>query len=305
MGILDGIPIVGDIIKGVSSFFGTKDTNENNARIAQQNVDLQKQFAQNGIQWKVADAQAAGIHPLYALGASTSSFSPVSVGYQSPISGLGSAAADALQHAGTDISRSVDATRTSPQRAEARIGTAMAVAGGKLDLEEKALRLDTLRLQNQRLRQQLNPPMPVSGDTSRLEFPGAGGNTSLVDPNPQKVTTASAERPWQTGGVSADISWSRTPTGGWAPAPSKDVKEQIEDSPYEWSHFFRTMGSARPPFPAPQGQTWEWNWPLFEYRLMDSAEYDRRHRTSWDDLSRYYTKEGLPLRPAYRGTRYR
>ena len=37
------------------------------------NYMLQKEFAQKGIQWKVADAKAAGIHPLAALGAQTHS----------------------------------------------------------------------------------------------------------------------------------------------------------------------------------------------------------------------------------------
>lgn len=38
-----------------------------------QNNATQREFAQNGIQWKVEDAKKAGIHPLYALGASTAS----------------------------------------------------------------------------------------------------------------------------------------------------------------------------------------------------------------------------------------
>lgn len=43
-------------------------------------IELQREFAQNGIQWKVEDAKKAGIHPLYALGAQTVSYSPMSVG---------------------------------------------------------------------------------------------------------------------------------------------------------------------------------------------------------------------------------
>lgn len=41
-----------------------------------------KEFAQFGIQWKVADAQAAGVHPLYAIGGSGAQFSasPTHVG---------------------------------------------------------------------------------------------------------------------------------------------------------------------------------------------------------------------------------
>lgn len=41
-----------------------------------QNYNSQKEFLQNGIQWKVSDAQKAGIHPLYALGAQTTGFQP-------------------------------------------------------------------------------------------------------------------------------------------------------------------------------------------------------------------------------------
>ena len=43
---------------------------------AQQNYAQQKEFAQKGIGWKVEDAKASGIHPLYALGAQTHSFTP-------------------------------------------------------------------------------------------------------------------------------------------------------------------------------------------------------------------------------------
>jgi hypothetical protein len=46
------------------------------------NADLQREFAQHGISWKVADAARAGIHPLAALGVQTHSASPVHVGGQ-------------------------------------------------------------------------------------------------------------------------------------------------------------------------------------------------------------------------------
>lgn len=38
---------------------------------AKHQMGQNKEFAQKGIRWKVADAKAAGIHPLYAMGAST------------------------------------------------------------------------------------------------------------------------------------------------------------------------------------------------------------------------------------------
>lgn len=41
------------------------------------NIQQQREFAQKGIRWRVSDAKKAGIHPLFALGANTASFSPV------------------------------------------------------------------------------------------------------------------------------------------------------------------------------------------------------------------------------------
>lgn len=44
----------------------------------QQNANLanQREFAQHGIRWRVADAKAAGLHPVYALGGAGAAYSP-------------------------------------------------------------------------------------------------------------------------------------------------------------------------------------------------------------------------------------
>lgn len=47
-------------------------------------VALQKEFAQHGVQWRVQDAIAAGVHPLYALGANIPTFSPVQTAFEVP-----------------------------------------------------------------------------------------------------------------------------------------------------------------------------------------------------------------------------
>lgn len=41
-----------------------------------QNIAMQREFAQMGIRWKVEDAKAAGLHPLYAIGGSGAAFAP-------------------------------------------------------------------------------------------------------------------------------------------------------------------------------------------------------------------------------------
>lgn len=71
------------------------------------NINMQREFAQKGIQWKVEDAKAAGIHPLYALGASTHSFSPVQVG--NPLG-------DALGDMGQELGRAFNAQASNAER---------------------------------------------------------------------------------------------------------------------------------------------------------------------------------------------
>lgn len=134
--------MIGDIISAGGRLIGgflDRDTANKNRdqemRLAQQNMALQRQFAQEGIRWKVDDAKAAGIHPLYALGANTTSFSPVSIS-----GGSSSNWSDTLGSMGQDISRAMQATRTGPERVDAFTRTAQA-----LDLEGKKLDNDIKR----------------------------------------------------------------------------------------------------------------------------------------------------------------
>lgn len=77
------------------------------------NMQLQREFAQHGIRWKVDDAKGAGIHPLYALGAQTHSFAPVGINVPTG-GGLGRG----LAAAGQDISRAMQAKTTARERQE-------------------------------------------------------------------------------------------------------------------------------------------------------------------------------------------
>jgi hypothetical protein len=65
MGFLSG-SIMGGIIPDLLGMKSDHDANKANQQ-------MQYDFAQKGIQWKVKDAKKAGIHPLYAMGASTQS----------------------------------------------------------------------------------------------------------------------------------------------------------------------------------------------------------------------------------------
>jgi len=159
--------MLGDILSGfgkIADFFTSSENRESQERIAAQNIANQREFAQNGIRWKVADAQAAGLHPLAALGAQTSSFSNVvgSDGLKSDFSGLGQ-----------DIGRAIDAGSTSSERTN-RLGGAVEKAATALTLEKSALENDLLRTQIAKQRAQIGPPFP-----SPVPLPQPGPDRSV------------------------------------------------------------------------------------------------------------------------------
>lgn len=89
-----------------------------------QNIALQREFAQMGIRWKVEDAKAAGLHPLYAIGGSGAAFAPspalvhgappeVKPALQDPTPG-----GSYLGTMGQDIGRAITATLDPAQAAE-------------------------------------------------------------------------------------------------------------------------------------------------------------------------------------------
>lgn len=105
--------ITGALIGGGAALIGGALSDRKNQQISNQNIQYQKEFAKNSIQWRTDDAQAAGIHPLYAMGAQTSSFQN-----QQP---TGSAAGDALGMAGRQYSRaSNDLTLANVQLTKAK-----------------------------------------------------------------------------------------------------------------------------------------------------------------------------------------
>lgn len=199
---------------------------------------LQREFAENGVQWRVNDAKAAGIHPLAALGAQLSSPSPVQVSgsvpqaptIQSPqISPfVGSSMGSAVASMGQDLSRAMTAVATRWERDDA-IATA-----------SKALSLENQSLENQILASSLaktlgaatGPSMPSARSTNLMDGQGNSGsrlNTNLVSEKKHEPVVGAPGAKHTEPGEITDIGYARTATGH-APVPSKDVKERIEDN---------------------------------------------------------------------------
>lgn len=70
-------------------FLQNKQNRKHDINMQNRSADIQKEFAQNGIQWRVNDANKAGIHPLAAMGANVSSGPTMAVGNPSPAPQLG------------------------------------------------------------------------------------------------------------------------------------------------------------------------------------------------------------------------
>lgn len=249
--------MLGNIIAAGASILGGILGQNKQDDIAKRNIQLQKDFAQQGIRWKVDDAKAAGIHPIYALGAPTTSFAPVSVG-----DSLG----PGIRAAGQDISRAINSTSTSDQRLSSTVAA--------LQLERGGLENELLRTQIARMRQNQNPALP-SPDSPQNFIGGQGDSGPIKDEN--KLTLRNPNHPsGEVAGVS-DTGYLITPEG-WVPAPSKDAKDRIEDiEPHEWTHYFRNNlgpafgGKLNPPFPAPADMAWVYD-PYRGYQLYHLQE---------------------------------
>lgn len=151
--------LIGGALGAVGSLVGSR----NAAAQAQSQMDMQREFAQNGIRWKVADAKAAGIHPLAALGAQTFSYNPVITGD----TGVG----EALAKMGQGVSRAVEAKQLQEERA---LNRALQVA----NIDKVKAETDYVRQQAEASKQAvaktaLPPAMPAGNNAAPVSKPEA------------------------------------------------------------------------------------------------------------------------------------
>lgn len=265
-----------NIIGGIMGNNAQKSAAAAQERMAAQNIALQKEFAQSGIQWKVEDAKKAGVHPLYALGANTTSFSPVSIGSPSN-SPLG----EGIARAGQDLSRAMGATSNS----FTRLVSGLTVERGQLENE-------LLRTQIAKARQQIGPPMPTANGNPWL-IPGQGdsipGWQDFIKRKPHEIT--STHTPSQEPGPMPSVGYALNQHGGYMPIPTKDVKDRIEDMgplPWIWSAI-NTMApyagfNYNPPSKVPLHPDHEW------YMGYDGHYYQRKKPQvpRWNPARHFY-----------------
>lgn len=219
--------------------------------LARAQMDMQREFAQQGIRWKVADAKAAGIHPLAALGVMPTSYSPVSVGGSYPDSSFGDRGVDvggSLANMGQGLGRAIAATQSK----EERVLTAFELKRQEQELVRGDLENQVLASKLAIAQQGLGPGMPSS----------VGGVAGGANPEAQILGTT---------------------TGGVTTHPSKSSKAEDEfGAPLMAEMLYRNrllpMLGAAPPaivvqqikkmYPNATGAYWDyakWDWqPTFD-----------------------------------------
>lgn len=228
MGIFDFVkPFVEPVLNLAGDIFGIERSNQSAGRIASDNVNLQREFAQQGIRWRVEDAKAAGIHPLAALGANTLSFSPINVGKQEP---------NWAAH-GQNIGRAINAVTSK----EERVLFAQGLEKNNLELQKAGLENAILTEELRRLKDS----KPVTAN--EYGIPGQGTTIEEYNLGPDVVMEKNQVPFSSAPGIQSGIVPSYQ--FGWigkdeaALYPSKPLEEKLDaDSFTALRHAFRQGG---------------------------------------------------------------
>lgn len=235
--------MLGALIGAAASLGSSLLGNKANDKARAQEAAQQREFAQNGIQWKVEDARKAGVHPLYALGANTVSYAPQSVG-GSDFSGLASA--------GQDIGRAIDSTRSNGARSEALATTIAKLQAEGLGIDNDIKRTE-LASKLATVRGQSGPAMPGAATTNLWGLDGVGDLT--VDGPGLKLQTrrdvSDPESPSNIPGSGPSVAFNRNNYGGWDPTIPPELAESYEQDKVGYLKWLAT-NRLLPNFSDPQ-----------------------------------------------------
>lgn len=193
---LDPITI-GAAVSAGSNILGGLFGNKSNRRAIRDQMNFQREFAQHGIRWRVEDAKAAGLHPLFAMGAQLPSASPV---FSSDSFG------PALSAAGQDIGRAIGAKMSSAEREQ----RGLELAALRANIAESDARRDLLTAQAARERQESLVTTPFPAGVSL----GTTSDTAIHHGAAHMATAGFVEPGFQTAVGSEMTDRSVTPHAG-------------------------------------------------------------------------------------------
>lgn len=225
---------IGGAIGGIGSIVGGILGSNNAQAVAGMNYEAQKEFAQNGIRWKVEDAKRAGIHPLYALGASTQGYSPTA-GYTGDF-GI----SDAAAQFGQGFERAQQAKMTKEEREKQEVRDAIQDMAALEDLNQKRRMNDAqirladseifrnFALSTNALRSSGLPPAMPGGLGGVIAGQGNSYATGQTTPEISSVVTSEKGTPSVQAGSPPDVRFYRTISGGRAPLPTEDAGDAMD-----------------------------------------------------------------------------
>lgn len=250
---------------------------------------LQREFAQNGIQWKAQDARAAGIHPLAALGAQTHSFSSsigIPQGTSTGASPFSSAnMGSGIASAGADISRALQATRDEEGRVDAYTKTVQDLTVQKMGMENALLASQIAKTN------QVGPPMPSPSRKNLIDGQGNTPSSSKRNKIEPMESQHSAENnasiePGQITETGHTVSKSNSvgKATRWSPVQSDIAKDRLEEDMIGtllWTWRNRIMptfgGNYNPPnTKLKPGKEWLYH-PLTQEYLQVNKKPSRAH----------------------------
>lgn len=229
------------------------------------NEQMQREFAQNGIRWRVDDAKKAGIHPLAALGTSTTPFQPA---YSDNVP-------DSLRNMGQDIGRSITSTLTGKERIDRRIAQ-ISITRGELENE-------LLRSQIQK-EKQTGPSLPSIGGGD----PTINTNDRVqVNPAQQVVTEAGSNA--KEAGAHPTYTFSMFEDGFIGVAPTQNQKQLMEDDLHLESVWkFNIAKSAVKPqkkYWHPKAIDYQWNYARFGWSPVFAKSKTNMSNRDWQGLT--------------------
>lgn len=217
------------------------------------NAKKQEEFAKNSISWKAADAEKAGISKIFAMGAPTHSFAPVSTG---DFSNFGNQLDQKMGQGG-------------------QLSTTTGKVAG-ITTEIQRAQLDGLRIDNDIKRAELASKLQLATQ------PGAGGVLDRdVTGGPagaelKKQIAPAGYTPNRSWGVSPEVDMYRT-REGYAPQIPQQLQEAFESdalSRWQWNirnkllPYYNMDAYGTPPFKAPDGSYFTYDPLMGQYILV-------------------------------------
>lgn len=269
--LLKVLPFAGDLLGGVLGKNQADKAAESAQLQAIYNVQQQERFAKEGIRWRVDDAKAAGLHPLYAIQGSGATFNP------NPI----------FVPSGPDYS--------SMGQNLGRAAQAAITAGERESLNRSQQDLVDQQIRESRSREQLNivqaqavaSKAALDEQSQWTEFPGPGPYTHLGQATPKESHNTAV--PGQFTSVPHEII-SQDPKAAHklaGPAEARWKEAQVGPGgtrlllPHQGGQFQEDMTIAdAPSWVAANVQRYGWNrflgaWLAGRERLVETYRWDR------------------------------